>query len=309
MPKLVSKYSTPLAGDIILCGASWNVHAQRVLRPGFVADYSHAAIMCSINFGVQAMPDSGVNAFGLHEFLTKQVASAPWKVYRYKEIDTYAATQDDMVVMTRFREAARYFMGQGYNFAINLPEWPGNIDSSQRSFCSQLVARIYKKAWDVRPDSRLMTSTVLPSDLQSHFAEKEDWLEVTSIYTDRMDWINKNQRLALAITSDLTSIETFRMGLEFSLAFQERNVRDERNLAKINSTLSSLDAIVARQYERVTGSRLPPMEPLDMTGHLSQALEQGAQSNWRARNIFKQYQWYIRLRKILLKLKGKIEQG
>lgn len=304
MSKLIPKYSTPLAGDIILCGASWNVHAQRILRPGGVADYSHAAVMCSVNFGVQAMPDSGVDAFGLHEFFSEQVAGSPWQIYRHTKLDADAASQGDMKIMSRFREAAKYFMGQRYNFGINLPERPGSTDSSQRSFCSQLVARIYEIAGEVPPHSRLLTSTVLPSDLQSHFADNEDWLEVTSIYSNRIDWVVKNQRLASAIARDSGSIDILRGDLKLLLGSQEQFARDEASLAGVESALSSLEAHVNRQHEDVTGSRLPPMPTLDMTGHLAQALEGGAQSNWRARNIFKRYQWRLRLRKLWLTLKG-----
>ena len=118
--------------------------------------------MCGVNFGVQAIPDSGVDAFGLHEFFNEQVSGAPWQVYRHKNLDTYAANQDDLPIMMRFREAAKYFMGQRYNFGINLPEWPGSTNSSQRSFCSQLVARVHEKAWDIRPDTRLLTPPSFP---------------------------------------------------------------------------------------------------------------------------------------------------
>lgn len=304
MSKHSPKYSTPLAGDIILCGASWNVYAQRVLRPGKAADYSHAAVMCGINFGVQAMPDSGVDAFGLHEFFAEQVPSSSYRIYRHKELDTYAATKGTTVIIEKFREAAKYFMGQSYNFGINLPELPGSANSSQRSFCSQLVARILEKAWNIRPDNRLLTSTVLPSDLQSHCAANEDWLEVTSIYKDRMEWVVNNQRLASAIKSDSESIEIFRSDLRLLLESQMRFSRDEAMLATIESTISSLEKVIDRQYKYVTGIKLPPRPPLKMTGHLAQALEQGAQSNWLARNIFKKYQRRLRMRKILLALKS-----
>lgn len=300
MSKLTPKYSTPLAGDIILCGASWNIHAQRVLRPGHAADFSHAAVMCGINFGVQAMPDSGVDAFGLHQFFSEQLAGAPWKIYRHKDLDTLAANDGMMDISQRFLEAAKYFMGQGYNFGINLPEWPGNTNSSQRSFCSQLVARIYERARYVRPHARLLSSTVLPADLQSHFAHDPDWLEVTSIYSKRMDWVGKKNRLASEIALDAGSIETLRSDLSLSLWAQARFASDEAALAKFESGLSSLEALVNRRYKHVTGTRLRPMQPLDMTSHLAKALERGAQSNWKARNIFKSYQWRLRLRKIWL---------
>lgn len=308
MAKFIPKYSTPLAGDIILCGVSWNVHAQRILRPRGVADYSHAAVMCGVNFGVQAMPDTGVEAFSLHGFLSEQLAGAPWKIFRHKDIDNYAADQDYIDIMTSFREAAKYFIGQPYNFWINLPERPGSTDSSQRSFCSQLVARIYEKAWDVRPHARLLTSTVLPSDLQSHFAGNKDWLEVTSIYSNRMDWIIKNQRLASAIASDSRSIEVLRNDLQLLLCFQEKFARDEAGIAMMESALASLEARVNRRYEDVTGTRLPPIQPLDAS-HLAHALQQGAKSNWQARNIFMRYQRRLRLRKIRLMLKGHRNQG
>ncbi|MBD8531081.1 MULTISPECIES: YiiX/YebB-like N1pC/P60 family cysteine hydrolase [unclassified Massilia] len=309
MSELFPKYSTPLAGDIILCGASWNVHVQRVLRLGRVADYSHAAVMCSINFGVQAMPDGGVDAFGLHHFFSDQLASSPWKVYRHKDVDTYAANQDATDITTRFREAAKYFMGQSYNFAINLPEWPGCTNSSRRSFCSQLVARIYEKAGCVRPHTRLLTSTVLPSDLQSHFSHSKDWLEVTSIYSERMDWVVSKDRLASEIATDSTSIEILRKDLELSLWSQERFARDEAALATFESALSSLEALVERQYKHVIGSPLPAMQPLNMTSHLAKALERGAQSNWQAQNIFRGYQWRLRLRKIWRTVKRDRNQG
>jgi hypothetical protein len=298
MSELIPKYFTPLAGDIILCGASWNVHAQRMLRLGRVADYSHAAVMCSINVGVQAMPDNGVDVFGLHQFFSEQPGGCAWKVYRHKDVDTYAANQGDMDITTRFREAAKYFMGQGYNFAINLPELPGSTNSSSRSFCSQLVARIYEKAGCVRPHTRLLTSTVLPSDLQFHFAHSKDWLEVTSIYSGRMDWVVDKDRLTSEIETDSASINILRNDLKLSLLSQERFARDEAALAIFESALSSLEALVDRQYKHVTGARLPPMQPLNMTGHLAKALERGAQSNWQAQNIFRGYQWRLRLRKI-----------
>ncbi|CAN7257852.1 YiiX/YebB-like N1pC/P60 family cysteine hydrolase [Pseudoduganella sp. LjRoot289] len=304
MSELIPKYSTPLAGDIILCGASWNVHVQRLLRPGSVADYSHAAVMCSINFGVQAMPDSGVDAFGLHEFFTKQLADSPWKIYRHRDLDTYAANQGAADIMMRFRDAAKYFMGQGYNFGINMPELPGSTDRSYRSFCSQLVARVYEKAEDVRPHSRLLTSTVLPSDLQSHFSGNNDWLEVTSIYSNRMDWVVKKQQLASEIATDSASIEILRDDLKLSLWFQEKCARDEAALPTFGANLASLEAQANRLYKRVTGIQLTPRPPLDMTSHLAQALKQGAQSNWRARNIFEGYQWRLRLRKIWLTFKS-----
>lgn len=304
MSKLAHKYSTPLAGDIILCGASWNIRAQRLLRPGGTADYSHAAVMCSINFGVQAMPDSGVNAFGLHEFFSEQAAGSPWQIHRHKYFDTYAASQGDAEIMLRFREAAKYFLGQRYNFGINLPERPSSTDSSQRSFCSQLVARIYEKAGEVRPHTRLLTSTVLPSDLQSHFADNDDWLDVTSIYSNRMNWVLKNQRLAPEIARDSESIEILRNDLKLLLGFQEKFAREEAALAILEPALSSLEARVYRRYGEVTGTQLEPLCPLDMTSHLVHALDRGAESNWRARNIFKGYQRRLRLRKIWLTLKG-----
>lgn len=300
MTKLSPMYSHPLAGDIILCGNSWNVHAQRILRLGGVADYSHAAIMCSINYGVQAMPGSGVDAFGLHEFLGKQVGGSTWKIYRLNQLDKCAVSHDFADITTRFRDAAMYFMGQSYNFCINLPELPGRTNSSQRSFCSQLVARIYERAFGVRPDSRLLTSTVLPSDLQSHFAENEEWLEVTSIYSKRMDWVIEKQRLDSEIKSDLDSIESFRMGHRQSLSFQKKFVSDEAEIAKVMFALSSLEAEVVA----ATGVQLPPQPPLDIS-HLAQAIEQGAESNWQARKIFKRYQSRLRLREIRHKLKGR----
>lgn len=298
MTELSPKYSTPLAGDIILCGTSWNVHAQRVLRFGRVADYSHAAVMCSINFGVQAMPDSGVDTFGLHQFFSDQLASSSWKVYRHKDVDAYAANQGDMDITTRFRAAAKYFMGQGYNFAINIPEWPGSNNNSRRSFCSQLVARIYEKAGCVRPHTRLLTSTVLPSDLQSHLARSKEWLEVTSIYSRRMDWVVDKDRLASEFATDSASIEILHNDLKLSLWSQERFARDEAALAAFESALSSLEALIDRQYKHVSRTPLPPMQPLNMTSHLALALERGAQSNWKAQNIFRGYQWRLRLRRI-----------
>lgn len=304
MSAYIPKYSTPLAGDIILCGASWNVHVQRILRPGGDADYSHAAVMCSINFGVQATPDSGVDTFGLHEFLAKQLADSPWKIYRHRDLDTYAANQGDEDIMMRFRDAGKYFMGQGYNFGINMPELPGGSDRSSRSFCSQLVARVYEKAEDARPHTRLLTSTVLPSDLQSHFADNNDWVEVTSIYLNRMDWVVKNQQLTSQIASDSACIEILRDDLKQSLWFQEKCARDERALAKMGADVASLEALANRQYKRVTGIQLTPRAPLDMTGHLTEAIKRGAQSNWRARKIFVGYQWRRHLRNVWLMIKG-----
>lgn len=298
MSELSPKYSTPLAGDIILCGASWNVRAQRILRIGRAANYSHAAVMCSTNFGVQAMPDSGVDAFGLHQFFSDQPAGSTWKVYRHRDIDTYAANQGAADIMTRFREAAKYFMGQGYNFGINLPEWPGSTNSSRRSFCSQLVARIYEKAGCARPHDRLLTSTVLPADLQFHFAHNKDWMEVTSIYSERMEWVAKKHRLASEIAIDSASMDILRQDLKLSLWSQERFASEETALATFESALSSLEALVDRQYRHVTGTELRPMRPLNMTSHLAKALERGAQSNWQARDIFRGYQWRRRLRKI-----------
>nr|WP_312989517.1 YiiX/YebB-like N1pC/P60 family cysteine hydrolase [Comamonas koreensis] len=297
-------YSYPLAGDIILCGSSWNVHAQRFLRPGSIADFSHAAVMCSINYGVQAMPDSGVDAFSLHEFLDKQVGDSTWKIYRLKELDKCAETQGDGDTTTRFRDAAIYFMGQPYNFCINLPERPRNTESSQRSFCSQLVTRIYEKAGIARPDSRLLTSTVLPADLQTHFAENEDWLEVTAIYSARMEWAIKNQKLGSLIKSDLESIEKFRISLRLALRSQEKFISDEAKLTKFGNALSSLDATVAAHYKNAIGVQLPPQSPINVS-HLTQAIEQAAESNWQARRRFKRIQSRLRWREIWHKLTGR----
>lgn len=297
-------YSYPLAGDIILCGKSWNVHAQRILRLGSIADFSHAAVMCSINYGVQAMPDSGVDAFSLYEFLGKQVGDSTWKIYRHKEIDKYAETQDVVDITTSFRDAAMYFMGQSYNFGINLPELPGSTDSSQRSFCSQLVTRIYERAYGFRPDSRLLTSTVLPADLQTNFAENEDWLEVTGIYSKRMDWVKANQKLDSQIQSDLESIEIFRRGLSLSLSTQEIFISDEAKLTKLGAALSSLDTTVAALYKNATGAQLPPQPPINVS-HLRQAIEQAAESNWQARKRFKRIQLRQRWREIWHKLNGR----
>ena len=308
MPESTPKYSTPLAGDIILCGASWNVHAQRVLRPGNAAEYSHAAVMCSINFGVQAMPDSGVDAFGLHEFLSGQVAGSPWKVFRHKDLDVSAARGDDMGITMRFRNAAKYFMGQRYNYGINLPELPGSTDSSQRSFCSQLVARIYEKTGDVMPHARLLTSTVLPADLQSQLTGNDDWLDVTSIYARRLDWVLEKQRLSDEIARETASIHILRQDLELSLWSQKKFAVDEAELNKIENGLSSLEAKIGRQYKAVTGNALPSMPPLDMTSHLRQALKSGSQSNWQTLKIFRGHQWRLRLRKIGLLLKGARDQ-
>lgn len=297
-------YSYPLAGDIILCGKSWNVHAQRILRPGSIADFSHAAVMCSMNYGVQAMPDSGVDAFSLYEFLGKQVGDSTWKIYRLKEIDKCAETQDIVDITTSFRDAAMYFMGQSYNFGINLPELPGSTDSSQRSFCSQLVTRIYERACGFRPDSRLLTSTVLPADLQTNFAENEGWLEVTGIYSKRMDWVRANQKLDSQIQSDLESIEIFRTGLSLVLSTQEKFISDEAKLTKLGAALSSLNATVAALYKDASGVQLPPQPPINVS-HLKQAIEQAAESNWQARRRFKRIQLRLRWREIWHKLKGR----
>ena len=120
-----------------------------------------------------------------------------------------------------------------------------------------------------------------------------------------MQSVLKNRRLAHEIASDSASIEILRTDRKLLFESQKKFARDATALATTESTLSSLEAVVDRQFERVTGTRLPPMQPLDMTGHLAQALKRGAQSNWRARNIFKGHQWRRRLRKIWLSLKDR----
>lgn len=284
----------PLAGDIIFCGAfdepSLNVRLQRLLRLDSDAEYGHVAVMCGIDHGVHAMPSSGVAPFGLHQLLNDfQTRGERWRVFRLRSVDTAAARQYYSITMS-VRSAASFFLEQSYNYAIQLPEWPDRPEASSRSFCSQLVSRIYERAFNLRPDQNRLSSTVLPADQHSYIAGRPaEWIDVTAAYEERINYVKgiSAARLDEEIQREEKTISAWMQDVRLRQGFQQRFADAAEKMRDVQDVVEDVERQADRIHLALTGQSKPAPQPYQPAQHLEAALEQGAQHSWRNYRLWK----------------------
>lgn len=160
------------SGDIILISSnsrkSANIFAQSLIRRK-KALHSHVAVALKLGNAIHAMPNGGVHTASIHELLTSGKYS--FQVYR----NTIVNTKVSMLISSRdFDDCLLYYSRQKYNF------WIFTLSRNNASFCSELVAKAYKKIGI--SISKKRTSSTLPIDIYNYVSVSKEWENVTESY-------------------------------------------------------------------------------------------------------------------------------
>ncbi|ENU5814310.1 YiiX/YebB-like N1pC/P60 family cysteine hydrolase [Vibrio fluvialis] len=168
-----------MIGDIFLVrggrkSSSALVGAQKLIYNGVKS--SHVEMSIGDGSLVHSTNDGGVHFVFLLDEL-KDIKD-DWKVIRLKGI-----TEQEQEELAK---AALYYLRQGYN-----KKFMGNGEEDA-SFCSELIAKIYKKAGVPLLDEKL-PSKIAPAHFDRLAGESEQWEDVTDEYLALIEKIKENE--------------------------------------------------------------------------------------------------------------------
>lgn len=283
----------PLHGDLILCrsdaGAKANLTGQRLARPTGSPRFSHAAIVAGPNYVIHSMPEGGVHFAGIHEFLLESEYSGNWQVFRNRALAANA-THAYWSAVKSISEACDYFVAQDYSYAILVPNHLLTRKDQNRSFCSQLVYRIYDRIQEPLGVTTRESSAVLPIDLQEAVERSGLWDEVTTIYDMFLKPSKRDADLRKAwIASDKQSYSIREKQIQLDVTMANKLVEIAAGVRAIEKAFDRVETSINSAAQRVGVPKIqsPPPRSLDS---IDAALRATADVNWRASLVLNEFE-------------------
>ncbi len=261
---------------------------QRIFRPKIGASYTHVLLMCTNTFAIHATPVGGVSFIGLYDLLCTSEYKNSWKIYRNLEIENFTK-EDFLSAHKKINEASMYFFLQKYNYAFNIPEPWYITKRTRKSFCSQLISRIFARINIDLDVTNKNPSLVLPADIELSTKDQSKWREVTHIYTSRIDDANKSKALLLSIiNSEMQDIELYQVQSKFDTTVQNHHARELIALQQFEETVNKLDQII-HSVNSAFDPNIHPRKPYKFPTNREEYLRNGSIKNWITRDIYRKY--------------------
>ena len=166
-------------GDVLLVRGDGKISSSLVAAQKAIygkSQSSHVELSLGDGTFVHATNDGGVHIAFIKDEL--EHCKGGWRVIRLKSIDS--ASQESIA------KAGLYFLRQGYN-----KKYMGS-GTEHSSFCSELVAKAYKKA-GIEILSGKLPSKIAPAHFDEQADLGEDWIDVTQEYQELLSKIEQDE--------------------------------------------------------------------------------------------------------------------